>query len=77
MNQPLVWGIGYIVPQCIDTPNFICAIKQEGLGGTLEVYDSLSNGLGSTNDPSLKSKNLLPGWLDIFLSQCTLCTDMQ
>ena len=35
------WGIGYIFPQCTDTPNFIFAIKQGGLGLTLEVYNSL------------------------------------
>ena len=34
-------GIGYIVAQCTDTPNFIFAIKQEGLGKALEVYNSL------------------------------------
>ena len=28
------WGIGYYFPQCTDTPNFICAIKQPGLGLT-------------------------------------------
>ena len=35
------WGIGYIFPQCTDTSNFICAIKQGGLGLTVEVYNSL------------------------------------
>ena len=35
------WGIGYIFSQCTDTPNFIFAIKQGGLGLTLEVYNSL------------------------------------
>ena len=39
--QHHVWGIGYIFPQCTDTPNFIFAIKQGGLGLTLEVYNSL------------------------------------
>ena len=36
-----VWGIGYIFPQCTDTPNFIFAIKQRGLGLTLEEQHSL------------------------------------
>ena len=36
-NRPLAWEIGYTVPQCTDTPNFIFAIKQGGLGTTLEV----------------------------------------
>ena len=40
-NRPLAWEIGYIVPQCRDTPNFIFAIKQGGFGLTLEVYNSL------------------------------------
>ena len=40
-NQPLAWGIAYIVAQCTDTPNFIFAIKQGGLGQTLEIYNSL------------------------------------
>ena len=39
--RPLTWGIGYIVAQCTDTPNFIFAIKQGGLEKTLEVYNSL------------------------------------
>ena len=30
-----------IFPQCTDTPNFIFAIKQGGLGLTLEEYNSL------------------------------------
>ena len=34
-------GIEYTVSQCTDTPNFIFAIKQGGLGKTLEVYNSL------------------------------------
>ena len=34
-------GIGYFVSQCADTPNVIFAIKQGGLGLTLEVYKSL------------------------------------
>ena len=40
-SRPLAWGIVYFVSQCIDTPNFIFAIKQGGLGKTLEVYNSL------------------------------------
>ena len=40
-NRPLAWGIEYTVAQCTDTPNFIFAIKQGGLGKTLEVYNSL------------------------------------
>ena len=36
--DPLAWGIGYIVPQCTDTLNLSFAIKQGGLGKTLEVY---------------------------------------
>ena len=39
--KPLVWGIGYIVPQCTDTPNSISAIKQGGLGQTLKIYNCL------------------------------------
>ena len=35
------WGIGYYFPECTDTPNFICAIKQQGLGLTIEVHNSL------------------------------------
>ena len=35
------WRIGYHFPQCIDTPNFIHAIKQQDLGPTREVYNSL------------------------------------
>ena len=30
-------GVGYVVSQCTDTPNFIFAIKQEGLGLTVKV----------------------------------------
>ena len=30
-----------IVAQCTDAPNLICAIKQRGLGLTIEVYNSL------------------------------------
>ena len=37
---PLAWGIGCIVPQCTDNLNFICAIKQGGLGLITEVYNS-------------------------------------
>ena len=33
------FGIGYYFPQCTDTPNFISAIRQQGLGLTIEVYD--------------------------------------
>ena len=39
--QPLAWGIWYCASKCTDTPNFIFAIKQEGLGQTLEIYNSL------------------------------------
>ena len=35
------WGIGYYFPQCTDTPNFIFAIKQRGLGLSIEVYNYL------------------------------------
>ena len=38
-NPPLAWGIGYIVTQCTDTPNFIFEIKKGGLGIALEVYN--------------------------------------
>ena len=37
----LAWGIEHTVSQCTDTPNFIFAIKQGGLGKTLEVYNPL------------------------------------
>ena len=40
-NQPLALGIEYTVAQCADTPNFIFAIKQRGLGLTLEEQHSL------------------------------------
>ena len=39
--QHLAWGIGYCASKCTDAPNFILAIKQGGLGKTLEVYNSL------------------------------------
>ena len=35
------WRIECIFPQDRDTPNFIFAIKQGGLGLTLEVYNPL------------------------------------
>ena len=38
---PLAWWIVYSVTKCRDTPNFTFAIKQGGLGKTLEVHDSL------------------------------------
>ena len=38
---PLAWEIEYTFAQCTDTPNFIFAIKQGGLGKTLKVYNSL------------------------------------
>ena len=47
-NQPLAWGIGYIVPQFTNTPNFIFAIKQGGLGLTL--HSVLAGGLSKMTD---------------------------
>ena len=35
--RPLALGIGYTVAQCLDTPNFIFAIKHGGLDKTFDV----------------------------------------
>ena len=40
-KPPCLIAKNYIVAQCTDTPNFIFAIKEGGLGKILQVYNSL------------------------------------
>ena len=41
LNRPLACWTVYCASNCTDFSNFIFAIKQGGLGRTLEIYDSL------------------------------------
>ena len=41
LKSTMLGGMDIISLKCTDTPNFICAIKQRGLGQTIEVYNSL------------------------------------